>query len=274
MMSERSLPRRSLVRGLLIDLSAMTMIGVVLALIGPFGSFQDPLALRLIVWVGFAWIGYALYAPIDVMAQRLAPVLDLPVSALRLAGVLISSVPMATVVWVLPRGLGNLVWPGASAALEHYLYVAFVGGLVTIVNGLIQHSAGTWRKPSAADAVPIPPTPSGVELSIEPEASTTRFLDRLPAELGADLIALEMEDHYVRAHTALGSDLVLLRMRDAVSELDGLEGEQVHRSWWVARGAVADVKRDGRNIRLVLDTGIEAPVSRANVSRLKERGWL
>ena len=82
-----------------------------------------------------------------------------------------------------------------------------------------------------------------------------------------------MEDHYVRAHTAMGSDLILMRMRDAVSELDGLEGEQVHRSWWVARGAVEDVKRGGRNIRLVLSGGLEAPVSRANVAPLKAGGW-
>ena len=28
-------------------------------------------------------------------------------------------------------------------------------------------------------------------------------------------------------------------------ELDGIEGAQTHRSWWVAKDAIADVKRDG-----------------------------
>ena len=51
-------------------------------------------------------------------------------------------------------------------------------------------------------------------------------------------IALQGEDHYVRIHTALGSELVLMRLGDAIQELDGLEGERVHRSWWVARRAV------------------------------------
>ena len=82
-----------------------------------------------------------------------------------------------------------------------------------------------------------------------------------------------MEDHYVRAHTVLGSELILLRMRDAVGELEGIDGAQVHRSWWVARDAVEDVKRDGRNLRLVLPGGLEAPVSRARVVELKEAGW-
>ena len=77
----------------------------------------------------------------------------------------------------------------------------------------------------------------------------------------------------MRAHTALGSELILLRMRDAVAELEGIDGAQVHRSWWVARDAVEDVKRDGRNLRLVLPDGLEAPVSRTRVTELKEAGW-
>ncbi|MFM7348015.1 MAG: LytTR family DNA-binding domain-containing protein [Erythrobacter sp.] len=88
------------------------------------------------------------------------------------------------------------------------------------------------------------------------------------------MIALEMEDHYVRVHTALGSALVLMRMRDAVVLLGDLEGMQVHRSWWVARGAVEDVLREGRNLRLKLARGIEAPVARAKVADLKEARWI
>ena len=83
-----------------------------------------------------------------------------------------------------------------------------------------------------------------------------------------------MEDHYLRVHTALGSDLILLRMRDAVAELDGLDGAQVHRSWWVARRAVEKIERDGRNVRLVLATGLVAPVARNMVPVLKSGGWL
>ena len=66
----------------------------------------------------------------------------------------------------------------------------------------------------------------------------------------------------------------LPELRDAIAELDGIDGLQVHRSWWVARGAVSDVQREGRNIRLTLDTGVEAPVSRANVQVLKDAGWI
>ena len=83
-----------------------------------------------------------------------------------------------------------------------------------------------------------------------------------------------MEDHYVRVHTALGSEMVLMRLRDAVAQLAGIDGRQVHRSWWVARLAVEDVRREGRNVRLVLPGGLEAPVSRAQVAELKDAGWI
>jgi DNA-binding LytR/AlgR family response regulator len=100
------------------------------------------------------------------------------------------------------------------------------------------------------------------------------FLDRLPPHLRSGLIALEMEDHYVRAHTAGGSALVLLRMRDAVAELAGIEGMQVHRSWWVARSAVREAVASGRNVTLRLERGIEAPVARSSITALREAGWL
>ncbi|WP_061921768.1 LytTR family DNA-binding domain-containing protein [Altererythrobacter epoxidivorans] len=254
--------RKALLRKLLVDFAIMAVIGVVLALIGPLGTFREPIGLRLIAWVLFCFIGYALYSPIDTLAQRLAPALDLPVSALRLAGVLLSSIPMAVVVWVLPRFPGNIDWPGADKAIEHYLYVVVIGGMITFITTLMSPPATEEAGASEAGA---------------PTAAMRRkaqFLERLPPALGSDLIALEMEDHYVRAHTPLGSELILMRMRDAVAELGGIEGMQVHRSWWVARGAVEDVEREGRNVRLVLGNGITAPVSRAKVAVLKDAGWI
>ena len=81
-------------------------------------------------------------------------------------------------------------------------------------------------------------------------------------------------DLYVRVHTMLGSALVLMRLRDAVALVDEIEGMQVHRSWWVARGAVEEVLREGRNVRLRLPRGIEAPVARAKVAELRDARWI
>jgi hypothetical protein len=46
------------------------------------------------------------------------------------------------------------------------------------------------------------------------------------------LLCLQMQDHYVSVHWTSGTDLLLLRLRDAIEEADGGEGLQVHRSWW------------------------------------------
>jgi hypothetical protein len=107
-----------------------------------------------------------------------------------------------------------------------------------------------------------------------PDAPAPKFLSRLPERLiGADLYAVEAEDHYLRLHTSKGQDLILMRLSDAIEELEGLEGAQTHRSWWVARGAVAGAERlDGRAV-LTLKDGAEVPVSRGFAKTLRSAGW-
>lgn len=109
----------------------------------------------------------------------------------------------------------------------------------------------------------------------DPQPAPPKFLERLPLKLrGAEVWAVEAEDHYLRLHTSKGQDLILLRLADAVAELDGIEGMQVHRSWWVARDAIADAKRgDGRAV-LTLKDGSEVPVSRTYAGELRDKGWI
>jgi DNA-binding LytR/AlgR family response regulator len=106
-------------------------------------------------------------------------------------------------------------------------------------------------------------------------ATPAKFLERLPLKLrGAEVWAVEAEDHYLRLHTSKGQDLILMRLADAVSELEGIEGAQVHRSWWVARDAIADARRGDGRATLTLKDGAEAPVSRTYARLLRERGWI
>ena len=101
-----------------------------------------------------------------------------------------------------------------------------------------------------------------------------RFLDRLPPRLrGATLHAVQAEDHYLRLHTDRGSDLILMRLSDAVAELEGLEGARTHRSWWVARDAVRGATRGDGRATLTLEGGVAAPVSRRYARALRAAGW-
>lgn len=99
-----------------------------------------------------------------------------------------------------------------------------------------------------------------------PSAAASRFDDflrRLPVDIGRDVIALQSEDHYVRVYTRTGNTLLLATLADAIAgvERGGIAGQRVHRSWWVAHGAVASAESRGRRLTAILGNGVEVPVS-------------
>ncbi len=105
-------------------------------------------------------------------------------------------------------------------------------------------------------------------------APPPKFLARLPVKLaGSTLFAVEAQDHYLRLHTSRGEDLILMRLSDAIAELEGIEGARTHRSWWVARAAVVSAERAEGRATLTLPTGAIAPVSRSYVRPLRDAGW-
>ena len=91
---------------------------------------------------------------------------------------------------------------------------------------------------------------------------------------GSSILALVSEDHYLRVYTDNGSALILMRLSDAIAELGGESGAQTHRSWWVAREAVAKAARSDGKAVLTLVDGTEAPVSRTYYRVLSAQGWL
>ncbi len=93
-----------------------------------------------------------------------------------------------------------------------------------------------------------------------------------PSLLG-DVLALQMEDHYVRVHREGGSELLLMPLGRAIERVQS-SGLRTHRSWWVARHAVRAVEGDARSMRLRLSNGLVAPVARSAVTHLKSAGWL
>jgi len=136
-----------------------------------------------------------------------------------------------------------------------FVPVLVVTVAMTALNSLIQK---TPEETHAAEAGSAPP----------------RFLDRLPPKLrGAELYAVEAQDHYLRLHTSKGQDLILMRLSDAVAELEGIEGARTHRSWWVAKAAVTGARRGDGRATLTLTNGVEAPVSRAYAGALRAAGW-
>jgi hypothetical protein len=101
------------------------------------------------------------------------------------------------------------------------------------------------------------------------------LLERAGIADPAMLHAIEAEDHYCRLHLAGGRSLLVLhRFGDALAEVAGHDGAQVHRGAWVAAGGVAGARRDGRRWVLLLLDGTGIPVSASFAAAVRARGWL
>ena len=179
-------------------------------------------------------------------------------------GTAVASVPGTALVWLLVAVYMDYRMTGAAELASLYSQVAAIH---LMLNVLVTCFIIARLKRAGTEEGSIAARPSG-----EPPGAP--FLDRIPARLGRNLLHLHMQDHYVEVHTEEGSDLLLLRFRDALREVGDLDGAQVHRSHWVARAAVAGVERRNGRIALRLVNGREVPVSRSFAPALRERGWL
>jgi DNA-binding LytR/AlgR family response regulator len=242
-------------------------LAVVMAVTGPFGLYDTAgLGVRLVYFVTTAvliWLqvlAFALLLSQIEMFQRWSIV-----TRMALAGVL-AAIPGTIEIIIL---LNWLLHPTPFRVfLQIYPQTAFLTATIAVIIGLFieqrLHSNADNERARVA-ALPAADVPND---------ANPDFFRRVPPALGRDLLALEMEDHYLRIHTALGSDLILLRLRDALAELGPSRGRQVHRSWWVAEGAVASAERDARRPLLVLRNGLRVPVSKTFRDQVKQAGWL
>lgn len=205
------------------------------------------------------------------------------------AASILAAIPMTAIVSVAQTLVGRPF--GSDGLPMAFLYVLSVTLVVVALHLMIERLRAQSLPPAAQVraqiAAPVEtPTPGWPHApQAAPTAATTpaaasaiisgpALLRRLPAKIaGGEIWALEAEDHYVRVHTSKGSDLILLRLQDAINEMGATDGARVHRSWWVARAGIAGAKRLTEGGVLTLKSGVEAPVSRANAGELKARGW-
>ncbi|MGN7999659.1 LytTR family DNA-binding domain-containing protein [Sphingomonas sp. 22176] len=257
-------------RRLLAELAILGGLILVLAALGPFGSYATPLGSRLLHWALYLVIGYAFFRPVIAAGSALARQTGMS----RLVAIAVACVFGAfptSIIFVFAAA--GPAWRSVTAShlAGAYLQTLIVGATVTIVQLLAERGAvpvfSAQPEPALAD-----PQPTAAVDAIEREVAPA-LLDQLPPHLRGPILCLENEDHYVRVHTAQGSALVLIRMRDAVAQLEG-QGARVHRSWWVARRAVSGTIRQDRSWKLRLVDGREVPVARASVPDLRALGWL
>jgi len=246
--------RSDFLRDWAVDLAIATVCAIFLGLIGPFGSYLNgPVWQRLAFQLGSFWPGILLYGSLIrvVLRFHLRPAMTWTAIVV---GIAILTVPFQA--WT--ASIGVSMWPflRRQGALDWYLQ-GMVIALPVVLGFTLLIQARQRRRQQAKEAGEAPPTSFGL-LGAPPFA----------------VLCLQMEDHYVRVHTADTSRLVLATLNQAMMALGNAEGLQVHRSWWVAKKAVVRAVTEGRNLRLQLVNGITAPVARSAVATAREAGWL
>jgi DNA-binding LytR/AlgR family response regulator len=233
-------------RGLAISIAA----ALFLSWGGAFGSDKAPPAGRVVYWLALMLAGWLWGAFVSrIVFRRLGPRMNVWLRA-ALAAVAIS-IPFTAVV-VLAGVLAFHARYQLADVPQLVATVALISAVMIVINILVDRQA-------SMTAAGTPP----------------KFLERLPLKLrGAEVWAVEAEDHYLRLHTSKGQDLILMRLADAVAELQGIEGARVHRSWWIARDAVTGAERGDGRATLTLKDGSQVPVSRTYARELRERGWI
>ncbi|MEM9787553.1 MAG: LytTR family DNA-binding domain-containing protein [Pseudomonadota bacterium] len=215
--------------------------GAIIGLAGPFGTFDVmPLLVRTAYWVFTVvttfWLGYLVSFAVTTRLEMsgFAAFISLGVGA--------TASSVVVTIWL--AGVHRLVfatpfWADFGLLFPYVLVICLTLAILseaTVARDL------TTQMPAAEGGVPD-------------------WLERLPDGLGRNLIVLQAQDHYVRAETDLGETLIRATIHDATRDL-GAYGVRLHRSWWVARGAIRAYQyRKGAPV-VVLHDGRILPVGR------------
>ncbi|WHO37930.1 LytTR family DNA-binding domain-containing protein [Sphingobium sp. AP49] len=266
-------------RRVLLELWAMLPVAAVVGFLGPFGTYlSGDFFLRAGRWWLLLMGAYILARPTMIAWRAIARATGLPRGSLVFWGMVVSSFPLALIWRLVGRDEIRLLggYPGLLPfTLLCCLLVMTIAWWAERADAHLlryydEHMGPATMFAQGAERTEAPALPDGPAS----RADGTRLDRRLSSAFTGPVLALESEDHYVRVHGPRGSELILMRLRDAIAEMDDMPGAQIHRSWWVAKAAVADVPGIGKSREVRLTNGMSAPVARDSVDRLRQSGFL
>lgn len=232
-----------------VPLVAWLALSVVVSIMGPFGSYGAmPLLERALFWTPVLGVLVVL----GVMIRTLVTVRSGPnpgfVASLVIAGLngLLLAPLLYGLLTLVLAGTGRLHVTGAEIAVL----------IVAVSLGICALRAAVEVRPAPPPAATVPQVPP-------------RLARRLDPAISGEIWALSVRDHYVDVLTSRGATSLLMRLSDAIHEVDSQPGAQVHRSHWVAWSAVATVCREGGKIVLHLKNGQQIPVSRNHRAKVE-----
>jgi hypothetical protein len=247
------------------SIGLMIGLGWLFAFLGVYGTHAMPFMLAWGFWGSTMIIGWSVAAFVvpwvfDGPMKGSPTWLQIPITAA------IVSLPITAVVVIMLSYMSDTLIP-PQQWLTQFLFVFVISMIMTVGSYLIG-SLTDRAKQANVDA------PAHAE-PVDTAKGKAAFMERLPLKFrAADLWAVSSEDHYLRVHTSAGQHMILMRLADAIVMLDGVDGLQTHRSWWVARAGLRDARRDSGKVVLTLIDGTDVPVSRANASTVRAAGWV
>ena len=233
-------------------LAVLVLVGIVATIAAPFGTGDAMSVLpRAAFWIGIVVLTYGLGSLVDAVLrpwlEGLRPAARVAIIAAATGAVIGAALQVITAAIF---GLQDLQQELVSGMRN------FIIGACVSVGVQIAHPANARFR----DTMPEPRAPA--------------LLDRLPLDKRGALVAISVEDHYVRVRTTKGEEMLLMRLSDAIRETEPVEGLQVHRSHWVAGAAVQAARRAGDRAVLTMSAGDEIPASRTYVPALRAAGFL
>lgn len=240
------------------ELAILSGIALFLAFLRPFGT-----SLNAPLWVifGFWWlliIAGSIFGETTVWAYyKLRP--NGPAWLMIIVTSLVTAAGVTLVMLGMQYVSGGYISVTAGPIFILYGYVLVISTAMTLL-GYTLSKAFNMAGPDFAHRV-------------NDRDAMAAFLERMPVKFRtAELWAISSEDHYLRVHTNLGSDLILMRLSDAERELESVDGLRVHRSWWVSRSGIKSARREGAKVLLQLKSGEDVPVSRSYQGAVKDAG--
>lgn len=165
-------------------------------------------------------------------------------------GGIVAGIPIGLIVWLINIGLDRSSFVATTDLIEITIKTTLVTLPVTLLLKVLS-------KPRDID-----PT------AVQPTDMSTQFFKRLPHKIGHDLISLQAQDHYILVVTRTGSEMILMRLSDAIEELGAHKGIQTHRSWWVAEKHIVNTGTENGKKYIHLTNGQKIPISRTYLKQV------
>ncbi|MCP5073864.1 MAG: LytTR family transcriptional regulator [Rhodobacteraceae bacterium] len=253
--------------------SPITIISWILASVactfaGPFNTYSiDTLGFRAFFWSSVLLVSVVASQGITVTYRHCFP----RWSILKLA--VIACVTFTFAYWLFIWGTITVIYDD-QVLPQPLMVLALIAAVAVAIFAIIYLVSPNTLQPDAGASVENTQT-ARIEL---PEDSGNRngntFLQRLGPDAGSRLIRLAMRDHYIEAYTEHGLRTLHMRFADALRELEGINGDQIHRSHWINFDEIKGVVKDGGKIGFEMSDGFIAPVARSRKPELKQRGLL